>query len=104
MRIKSQKTHLKNLIYVISQEIRKENIHSLHESIKDNLDQIVFEDDNKYFKSVIKLALEQGLVNFKDDVYFLNHDVIDRDISFHKLRISNTLRILMNEMCDFQTL
>ncbi|MDC0857527.1 alpha/beta fold hydrolase [Rickettsiales bacterium] len=98
---KISKSHLKNLIYVISQEIRKENIHSLHESIKDNLDQIVFEENNKYFQSVIKLALEQKLINFKDDVYFLNHDIIDRDISFHKLRISNTLRILMNEIARF---
>lgn len=98
---KLTKDYFKNLIYVISQEIRKEKIHSLHESIKDNLEKIIFEDDNKYLDSVTKLALEQGLINIKDETIFLNHDVIDRDISFHKLRISNTLRILMNEIDRF---
>ncbi|MBT4922061.1 MAG: hypothetical protein HON23_03505 [Rickettsiales bacterium] len=96
------KWQLKNLIYVIVCEISKNNVHPLHDSITNQLNKIVFSDQNDYFDSVVNLALSQGLINYKDDAYYLNHEVIDRDVSFHKLRISNTLRILMNELSRFE--
>ncbi|MBL6785064.1 MAG: alpha/beta fold hydrolase [Rickettsiales bacterium] len=96
------KDHLKTLIYVIAQEIRSKTTQQLHKSIANDINKIFFDDDNKYLKSVTSLALNQGLINIKNDIYYLNHEVIDRDISFHKLRISNTLRILMNEISRFK--
>jgi esterase/lipase/1-acyl-sn-glycerol-3-phosphate acyltransferase len=96
------KPQLKNLIYVIAREIRKKNVHPLHNSIDGELNKIFFEDNNHFLDSVTELALNQGLINIKNDIYYLNHDIIDRDVSFHKLRISNTLRILMNELSRFK--
>jgi esterase/lipase/1-acyl-sn-glycerol-3-phosphate acyltransferase len=94
--------HLKDLIYIISREIRKLEKYNLHKSVDSKLIEIFKYDHGPFLNCIYKLAIKQQILTFaENNELLINHQKL-RHEEYHQMRINNTLRIFINEMRKFK--
>lgn len=92
-------SYLKTLIYKNARSLRKFDDHNIHEELKDELFQLIINESYEPFYSAIRVALEQKIL-FEDSQgeYLFDRDLLEREYPFHKIRVKNTLQVILNEI------
>jgi len=92
-------SYLKTLIYKNARSLRKFDDHNIHIELKQELFQLIINESYEPFSSAIKLALEQKIL-FEDSQgeYLFDKDLLEREYPFHKVRVKNTLQVILNEI------
>ena len=99
-----ERSVLKNLIYVNAKDIRKLDYFSLHKSIDQDLTMIFMAEENIYYDSILALAIEQKIITKEHGRYFINQEKYNEIADFHQSRLSNTLKIFVNQLVKFPEL
>jgi len=77
---------LKNLIYVNARDIKKLGKFEMHHSIDKDLAMVFMAKENIFYDSIIKLAIDQGIISKEHDHYFINRKKFKDFIDFHQGR------------------
>lgn len=92
-------SYLKTLIYKNARSLRQFDDHNIHIELKEELFQLIISETYEPFTSAIRLALEQKIL-FEDSQgeYLFDRDLLEREYPFHKVRVKNTLQVILNEI------
>ncbi|MBL4901376.1 MAG: alpha/beta fold hydrolase [Desulfocapsa sp.] len=92
-------SYLKTLIYKNARELRKINGLNLHPELKEELFKLILDKNYAPFVSAIKLA-EMQKVLFQDSggEYLLDKNLLEKEYDFNKIRVKNTLQVILNEI------
>lgn len=101
---KIKRSALKNLIYVNARDIKKLAKFHLHHSVDEDLMKLFMNNDNIYYDSVFKLAIEQEIIRKDQENYYVNLDKFNNFNDFHYGRLKNTLKIFVNQLEKFPVL
>jgi esterase/lipase len=93
--------HLKKLIYINSRMVHHLKKYNLHEEILDKISTLLRLESNKYYDSIVNLALSQTVLTRSSEGYFINHKKLNAAPDFHKDRLHNSLKIFINELQQF---
>ena len=100
-----EKEHLKQLLFVIAQKLKSLDLYHLHHSIDENIIQILTDEAYMPYESVLQLALEQKILKeISGRSFSINHRRYKREKPFHTLRVTNTLRVIFNEVAILRLL
>lgn len=96
---KVRPSYLKALIYKNARELRKRDGLNLHPELKEDLYKLILDKSYGPFLSAIKLAREQQIL-YQDSAgdYLFDKNLLEKDYDFHKIRVKNTLQVILNEI------
>ena len=90
---------LKTLIYKNARELRKLEGLNLHTELKDDLFKLILDKDYKPFLSAIKLAEMQKILYLDSEGdYLFDRHLLEQSYDFNKVRVKNTLQVILNEI------
>ena len=93
------KEHLKQLLYLLACKIHDAGIYHCHESIKEPLLNLFSDEGYAPYDAILSLALQQNILEeVSGDSYQINHKQYRDDSDFHCVRLTNTLRVIYNEV------
>lgn len=94
-----RKEYLKKLLYLLSCRIYDAGIYHCHESIREPLLHLFTDEGYPPYEDILFLALKQNvLIETGDKSYQINHRQYRDDSDFHRVRLTNTLRVIYNEV------
>ncbi len=90
---------LKTLIYKNARELRKIEGLNLHPELKSDLFKLILDKNYEPFASAIKLAVVQNIL-YQDSEgnYLFDKHLLEQDYDFNKIRVQNTLQVILNEI------
>ena len=92
-------SYLKTLIYKNARELRKFRWLNLHPELKDNLFKLILDKDFGPFLSAIKLAKIQKILYLDSEGdYLFDKHLLKQSYDFNKVRVKNTLQVILNEI------
>ena len=97
--IKVCPSYLRTLIYKNARSLENIKGLNLHSEIKDELFSLILDSNYRPFTSVIKLALmQQILYEDSEGDYLLDRNLLEKEYDFDKVRVKNTLQVILNEI------
>ena len=92
-------SYLKTLIYKNARELGKIEGLNLHPELKEELFKLILDKNYEPFASAIKLAVVQNIL-FQDSEgeYLFDKTLLEKDYTFNKIRVKNTLQVILNEI------
>jgi len=99
------KQQLRRYMFLVAGDIEALDVFRMHDSVRQEILQILTKDKHTLFEEVLRLAIEQKiLTRIKSGYYIINPQVLTDDYSFHRIRIKNTLKVIYNEIAMLDTL
>ncbi|WP_345978172.1 alpha/beta fold hydrolase [Sulfurimonas sp. HSL3-7] len=93
------KEYLKQLLYLLASKIHDAGIYHCHESISEPLLHLFSDEGYAPYEDILFLALRQNILKEAGaDSYQINHRLYRDDSDFHRVRLTNTLRVIYNEV------
>lgn len=90
---------LKRIIYHVVMMLKNIDKYNFNNSLdKINLINLFNGENNKFFDSVINLAIKQNILEVKGDIVKIKKDLFLQKSDFHKIRIENSLCVIANEL------
>ncbi len=91
--------YLKTLIYKNARELGRIEGINLHPELKTGLFKLILDKDYAPFVSAIKLALQQKIL-YQDSEgdYLFDRHLLKQHYDFNKIRVKNTLQVILNEI------
>jgi len=92
-------SYLKTLIYKNIRELRSRDDLNLHPELKTELFKLILDKHYQPFLSALKLAQMQKIL-FKDSEgeYLFDKKLLEKRYDFNKIRVKNTLQVILNEI------
>ncbi len=92
-------SYLKTLIYKNARELGKIKGLNLHPELKTGLFKLILNKDYAPFLSAIKLARRQNIL-YQDSEgdYLFDRHLLEQHYDFNKIRVKNTLQVILNEI------
>jgi len=91
--------YLKILIYKNARELLKIKGLNLHPGLKKELYKLILDRYYQPFASAIKLAeLQRILYQDSEGDYLFDRHLLEKDYDFNKIRVKNTLQVILNEI------
>ncbi len=98
-RARVDKEYLKQLLYLLSCKIHDAGIYHCHESINGPLLHLLTDEGYAPYDELLFLALQQNILKeVGGKSYQINHKQYRDDSDFHRVRLTNTLRVIYNEV------
>ena len=92
-------SYLKTLIYKNARELAKIKGLNLHPELKNELFKLILDQNYAPFVSAIRLA-ERQKIFYRDSEgdYLFDRHLLEQDYDFNKIRVKNTLQVILNEI------
>lgn len=85
-------------LFLACEEIKKEKRFNLHPSL-DNLPiELVADEREKDYDNFEDLAIREGIIKKSDGTYFIDTSRLEMPHEFHKIRVENTIGVIVNEI------
>lgn len=92
-------SYLKTLIYKNARELRKLRGYHLHTELHEDLFKLILDEHYEPFVSAINLAVKQKILfQDSDGEYLFDRSLLEKEYPFHKVRVKNTLQVILNEI------
>jgi esterase/lipase/1-acyl-sn-glycerol-3-phosphate acyltransferase len=92
-------SYLKTLIYKNARELGKIEGLNLHPELKEELFKLILDKNYEPFVSAIKLAeIQKILFQDSEGEYLFDKNLLEKDYDFNKIRVKNTLQVILNEI------
>jgi len=92
-------SYLKTLIYKNARTLREMSGYRLHPGLQSELFKLILDDAYAPFVSAIDLALKQHILFLDSDgEYLFDRSLLEKHYPFHKVRVKNTLQVILNEI------
>ena len=97
--LKVSPSYLKALIYKNTRAIKSIKGLQIHPQLGYELFILLLDDDYEPFVSAIKLALSQKIL-YEDSEgdYLFDRNLLEKEYDFNKIRVQNTLQVILNEI------
>jgi esterase/lipase/1-acyl-sn-glycerol-3-phosphate acyltransferase len=97
--LKVSPDHLKKLIYKNARELRERKELNLHPELQTRLFHLILDRNYAPFLSAIKLAQAQKILyRDSDGDYLFDKSLLEKAYDFHKIRVKDTLQVILNEI------
>jgi len=91
--------YLKTLIYKNARSLRVMERYNLHSELQNELFKLILDENFHPFISAIDIALKQHILYLDSDgEYLFDRSLLEKEYSFHKVRVKNTLQVILNEI------
>ena len=92
-------SYLKRLIYKNATSIINMKGVQIHPELQDELFSLILETDYPHFTSMIKVAqLQRVLYEDSEGDYLFDKNLLEKQYDFDKVRVKNTLQVILNEI------
>jgi len=92
-------SYLRTLIYKNARELRLLPDLNLHKELQKELFKLILDEDYEPFTSAIDLAVKQNILyKDSDGEYLFDRSLLEKEYPFHKVRVKNTLKVILNEI------
>ena len=92
-------SYLKTLIYKNVRSLRLFEDYNLHSELQGELFQLILDDNYEPFRSAIEIATKQQILYLDSDgEYLFDRSLLEKEYPFHKVRVKNTLQVILNEI------
>lgn len=93
---------LKKLIFLIAKDIKELGKYRIHRYLDSDLPEIFFMNEIKCFDSILELAISQNVLAIEGDSFLINKKRLLTADEFHKIRLTNCLKVFLNEISVFR--
>ena len=92
-------SYLKTLIYKNAREVRDMPGLNLHPELQTHLFRLILDKNYEPFTSALKIAESQNILyQDSDGDYLFDKSLLEKDYDFHKIRVKNTMQVILNEI------
>lgn len=92
-------SYLKTLIYKNARELRNMQGLNLHPELQTGLFRLILDQNYKPFTSALQIADAQNILyQDSDGDYLFDKSLLEKDYDFHKIRVKNTMQVILNEI------
>ena len=92
-------SYLRTLIYKNARSLRSLEDYNLHSELQNELFKMILDESYEPFVSAIDLAIKQQILYLDSDgEYLFDRSLIEKEYPFHKVRVKNTLQVILNEI------
>ena len=92
-------SYLRTLIYKNARELRILPDYNLHKELHKELFKLILDESYEPFNSAINLAVKQNILyQDSDGEYLFDRSLLEKEYPFHKVRVKNTLQVILNEI------
>ncbi len=100
-----EKEHLKQLLFTVALKLKELDVYHLHRTIEEEIINILIDEDYAPYESVLQLAqMQKILKSVSQKSYSINYRRYQKEKPFHTLRLTNTLRVIFNEVAILRLL
>jgi len=87
----------KRVVYLSSLQIRKQSHRVVHRSLRDGIVNLIVNEEYAPYESIMKLAVDESIVTVDNGCLIVDHENIQTQQPFHRMRLDNTTSVLANE-------
>lgn len=92
-------SYLKALIYKNARTFRDTPGLNLHPELQTNLFRLILDQNYEPFLAALKIAEAQNILyQDSDGDYLFDKSLLEKDYDFHKVRVKNTMQVVLNEI------
>jgi len=92
-------SYLKTLIYKNARSLRKLQDYNVHHGLTKALYKLILDDNYAPFVSAIELAISHKILYADSEgEYLFDRSLLEKEYPFHKVRVKNTLQVILNEI------
>jgi len=92
-------SYLRTLIYKNARGLRDMPDLNLHTELENVLFKLILDENYEPFASAIEIAVKQNILyKDSDGEYLFDRSLLEKEYPFHKVRVKNTLQVILNEI------